>query len=505
MWGRDHRESIPSTRMAVVVTGVVVLVVTTGVATPIGSTDSTSDEPPLADAGLDQTVPPGTTVYLDGGGSVAPDGEIVSYEWEIEQPDGSTIDPCDADNCVRPSFLPTAIGQYNVTLTVTDDEGRTAEDTLYVTVTDSDPPSATLTGPDTLSVGETGSFILRGSAGDAPLSTVHWLRGSDIVDSTFVDGGTEWTTTLTFDDPGTYVVSGRLTDVVGLTAEDSHTVTVESEDDDDDDDDEEPYFAVSITATDSPVSAGESLGVEATVENTGGATDTQNVTLEAEFADDAVTRSVGSLSPGDSVELTTSFDTDGVDPGRYNVSVVSEDDSDSRLVRIGTDARIVVTDISPVQPEAVDNPYRFSIEVENTGDEATAAAVQLQVADVSDPIGGLFTDEIPAGEVVELSDPIIWNYGSNGWHEYDGERIDVRATTSSWEDAYEEPIDVPQLPTYELGISRSNVRVIPDDSESAVTQVAVQDATVTNVGDFPGDATVRLSLLDSALHVSVGG
>jgi len=43
-----------------------------------------ANEAPLADAGLDQRVPAGTTVYLDATGSRDPDGSVVGYEWVIE-------------------------------------------------------------------------------------------------------------------------------------------------------------------------------------------------------------------------------------------------------------------------------------------------------------------------------------------------------------------------------------------------------------------------------------
>jgi hypothetical protein len=44
-----------------------------------------ANEPPLADAGLDQTVDRGATVLLDGTGSRDPDGEIVSYQWTVRE------------------------------------------------------------------------------------------------------------------------------------------------------------------------------------------------------------------------------------------------------------------------------------------------------------------------------------------------------------------------------------------------------------------------------------
>lgn len=89
--------------------------------------------PPLADAGLDQEVEQGTTVLLDGTGSRDPDGRIDTYRWRIETPAGATTTPRDPTSG-RTSFVADEPGRYAVTLRVTDDEGETATDTLYVTV-----------------------------------------------------------------------------------------------------------------------------------------------------------------------------------------------------------------------------------------------------------------------------------------------------------------------------------------------------------------------------------
>ncbi|PSQ46821.1 hypothetical protein BRD19_11390 [Halobacteriales archaeon SW_7_65_23] len=469
----------------------------------VAPVEPAAGEPPLADAGLDQTVPPETTVYLDGGGSRSPDGELVDYEWEIERPDGTTTTPiCLTGECVRATFLPTETGVYAVTLTVTDDDGETAEDTLYVTVTDNAPPSATLTGPDTLEVDESGTFTLQGSAGDAPLSSLRWLVDGDVHDSTFVDGGTEWQTTLSFDAPGTYTVGGRLTDVVGLTAEDYHTVTVESNDDGGDD--EGPFFDVAVTATNSPVRPGETVTVEAMVKNIGDAADTQEVTLGAEFADDNVTRTVGSLAPGESQEVTASFDADGVDPGRYNVTVASEDDTDRTQIRVGTAATIEVTEIVPDHPDDPEQPYRFRVEVKNTGTVAAETIVWLTIPGEDERIGGLGTDEIEPGETVAVPTPVTWHHGPHGWHALDGEDVEIRATTTTWNGDYRKDVAIRQLPTYELGMPPSDVTLTPSDENKAVAQVAVLDAEITNTGDLPGDATARFNLLKSENGESTG-
>jgi len=553
-------------------------------------------EPPLADAGLDQTVPLGTTVYLDGGGTVAPDGSVVDYDWEIQRPDGSTAAPtCVTDDCVRATFLPSRIGVYDVTLSVTDDSGQTAEDTLYVTVIDSDPPSATLTGPDQLLVGESGSFELRGTAGDAPLSSIAWLVDGDRRAATFVDGPGEWETTLSFDSPGTYAVTGEVTDVIGLTADDDHTVTVEPEDDG-------PYFDVAITDTNSPLLPGETLTVDAAVKNTGDRRGGQEITAGVTFTGADATADVGPLDAGESEELTLTFDSDGDDAGEHEVTVASENDTatapvefrdegpffdvtirdttspvtvgnpleasvrientgeerdrqpvaleyrgerrdavdnvslepgetteldvgwqtgtddrgtgnvtassqndtDRTRVTVAADTNIEVVAISPVEPEAVEEAYRFGIEYENTGDTVAQAYIELAIAG-GELLGSTITDEIEPGETAyaPLND-FVWHTGDNGWHEYNGRTVDVRATTGSWEGSRERSIDVPQLPTYELEIDQSNMKIIPSRSEAPVTQVAVLDALITNVGGLPGDATGRFELLESEIGDSTG-
>jgi len=92
-----------------------------------------ADQPPLASAGLDQEARANTTVYLDAGGSVDPDGSIEQYEWIIETPDGNTTTP-DCATCAKTSFVPEQTGQYNATVQVRGADGLSRSDTLYVTV-----------------------------------------------------------------------------------------------------------------------------------------------------------------------------------------------------------------------------------------------------------------------------------------------------------------------------------------------------------------------------------
>jgi len=87
-------------------------------------------QPPVADAGLDRTVMDvndsgDELVCLDGSGSIDYDGVIVSWDWSEG---GSTIATGESPQATF------ALGDHTVTLTVTDNEGRTDTDTVLIRV-----------------------------------------------------------------------------------------------------------------------------------------------------------------------------------------------------------------------------------------------------------------------------------------------------------------------------------------------------------------------------------
>ncbi|MBN1878047.1 MAG: tandem-95 repeat protein [Anaerolineae bacterium] len=71
---------------------------------------------PVADAGGDQSVQPGTAVTLDGGGSTDPDGDALTYLWQ--QTGGVAVDF--TPTLSRTTFIAPAPGPLTFTLTVTD-------------------------------------------------------------------------------------------------------------------------------------------------------------------------------------------------------------------------------------------------------------------------------------------------------------------------------------------------------------------------------------------------
>ena len=90
----------------------------------------TANQLPIANAGEDRSVSSGDFVLFDGSNSDAPDGTIVSYKWNFG--DGET-----AESRIVTYRFRGATKQpktYAITLTVTDDKGAKAGDTVSVTV-----------------------------------------------------------------------------------------------------------------------------------------------------------------------------------------------------------------------------------------------------------------------------------------------------------------------------------------------------------------------------------
>jgi hypothetical protein len=95
---------------------------------------------PIANAGPDQSVFLGDTVTFDGSASSDADGQIVSYVWTIPAigtKEGISVTETLPDTLVE--------GTYTVTLKVTDNDNKTDEDSLILTVSsdgNNTPPKA---------------------------------------------------------------------------------------------------------------------------------------------------------------------------------------------------------------------------------------------------------------------------------------------------------------------------------------------------------------------------
>ncbi len=88
---------------------------------------------PISNAGIDQLVIVGSTVFLDGTASVDPETDPLTYDWTfISAPFGSAAVLLDSSTAT-PSFVADVVGQYDVSLTVSDLIGPGLPDTVAIT------------------------------------------------------------------------------------------------------------------------------------------------------------------------------------------------------------------------------------------------------------------------------------------------------------------------------------------------------------------------------------
>jgi len=178
------------------------------------------NKPPIANAGRDTIIVlPKDSVMLDGSASTDPNGTITSYKWaKIAGPVSSgNIN----SNSAKTSVKSLVMGVYKFELTVTDNGGLSAKDTVQVLVADNSaankPPIANA-GPDQEIILPLTTVTLDGSGSIDPendILTHGWTRISGPRDVTIVSTNAKQTQ-VTGLKPGTYQFELKVTDGGGF-------------------------------------------------------------------------------------------------------------------------------------------------------------------------------------------------------------------------------------------------------------------------------------------------
>ncbi len=169
---------------------------------------------PVANAGLDQLVPIGTKVLLNGSSSTDDHG-VVNYTWTFTDIDDETL------YGVEVAYTFITSGEHAVTLTVMDAAGNSDTDEVLITVVDNEDPEADA-GPDqTVAIGEEVTFDGSGSTDNSgSIVNYTWTFEYDDKDRELFGESP----VFTFEMEGEFIVMLTVEDYAGNY--DSDTVTI---------------------------------------------------------------------------------------------------------------------------------------------------------------------------------------------------------------------------------------------------------------------------------------
>ena len=184
------------------------------------------NQPPVVNAGADQSITlPVNSVSVSGTAS-DPDGTITTYVWtKISGPSASNIT---TPNAAATSITGLVQGSYQFSLTVTDNNGASASDTLVVTVHPAPnvAPVANAGADQTITL-PTNTATLSGSGTDADGQVVsyHWRQVSGPAGAT-ISTAAQAQTTVTGLVQGTYRFELKVVDNQGAAGRDTVQLTV---------------------------------------------------------------------------------------------------------------------------------------------------------------------------------------------------------------------------------------------------------------------------------------
>ncbi|MFQ5596947.1 MAG: PKD domain-containing protein [Nitrospiria bacterium] len=202
--------------------------------TPLNVVEAFSvNRSPLANAGLDQTVHPGTLVTLDGSGSADPDGNVpLSYAWSMTaKPTESTATLANPTG-VFPTFTPDLLGNYTVELVVTDSLGLASPPDQVVVSTFNSAPIADA-GPDQAIIALGTMVQLDGSLSDDedgdPITFSWSISAKPAGSAAVLNDPTLIGPSFVADVQGSYVVTLVVTDSFGaVSAPDTVTISFQN-------------------------------------------------------------------------------------------------------------------------------------------------------------------------------------------------------------------------------------------------------------------------------------
>ncbi|PSP87161.1 hypothetical protein BRC87_12105 [Halobacteriales archaeon QS_4_66_20] len=257
---------------------------------------------------------------------------------------------------------------------------------------------------------------------------------------------------------------------------DDYTATVDSDDDSDSTGvtvNAPANFAVTIGGTNEPVTEGETLSVDAEVQNAGESTDTQSVALTVDGQERNST--AVTLSGGETRTVTLRWETAAGDAGKYDATVESNDDSASTGVTINVPSILAVSVDSTNAPVLSGETLSVDATVENTGEESKTQTVALTV-------GGQQRNStevtLAGGESTTLTFE---------WATSEGDAGEYTATVASDDDDASAAVEVQVPPNLVVSLDGTNAPVVEGETLSF-------EATVENTGGATDTQSIALTV-----------
>jgi len=436
-----------------------------------------------ASTGVTVNAPANFAVAIDGTNEPVTEGETLSVDATVKNTGDKSATQTitlTVGGQQRASTDVNLGGDQSTTVTLTwDTSGGDAGD--YTATVDSDDDSAstgvTVQEPADLavSVDTTNSPVVAGetlsveatveNTGDKSdtQSIALTVGGQQRASKSVELGGDESTTvTLTWDtsegDAGEYTAAVESND-----DSDSTGVTVQ----------QPAEFSVAVTGTNSPVVEGETLSVDAEVQNTGESTDTQSVSLAVDGQERNST--AVTLSGGETRTMTLTWDTSGGDAGEYTATVESNDDTASTGVTVNVPSILSVSVDSTNAPVLEGEPLSVDATVENTGEESKTQTVALTV-------GGQQRNStevtLAGGESTTLTFE---------WATSEGDAGEYTATVASDDDDASAAVEVQVPPNLAVSLDGTNAPVVEGETLSV-------EATVENTGGATDTQSIALTV-----------
>jgi hypothetical protein len=169
-------------------------------------TITTTNTPPVANPGQNQTVAIGAQVQLNGAGSTDVDGDPLTYQWSFVSTPGSSTAQLSSTSAVNPSFTADKPGNYIVQLIVNDGKINSAAKTVTISTNAVQAPTAN--PGQNQSVKRFTQVTLNGSGTDPqslPLTFVWALIHKPANSTATLSSTTAQNPTFTVDLPGDYI------------------------------------------------------------------------------------------------------------------------------------------------------------------------------------------------------------------------------------------------------------------------------------------------------------